>query len=119
MIRIMNNGCTARPPSRILVAGAVRRNVNSARVRRHYSIVLALEEDRHRQTPVIALWWANALCFTPVPPERRPSRRGRVQQVVRTDLWRSISEMPLDVWKNWTQNGDPFRCSLFGLLVVH
>lgn len=35
MVRIVNNRGTARPSSRILVAGAVRRDVNGARIRRH------------------------------------------------------------------------------------
>jgi nucleoid DNA-binding protein len=85
-IRFISLGSrTAGPHSGILVAGAVRRDVNGARIGWHYSIMLALVIDGHRQPLLITLRRANVLCFTSVPPERRPSGRRRVQKIVRGD----------------------------------
>ena len=50
------------------------------------------------------------------------ARRGDqgIQQIVRSDAKRSVGEVPLDLWKERAQSGDPFRCSslVFLLCVI-
>ena len=81
---------------------------------------MALVTDGHCQALLIMLWLANADCFTPMPPQRSPSRRPRCTGLdhpkktsgVESDLsreavwaamegtgWRPVSQIAIDeIW---------------------
>jgi hypothetical protein len=53
-----------------------------------------------------------------VTPERRPSRRRRIQQIVFCDSRWSASEVSFNLWEDRAQKIKSFTPALFGLLAV-
>src|SRR5437899_3177371 len=99
MVRIMNNRGTARPASRILVAGAVRRDVNGAGIRRHSPIILTLVPDGHSQPFLVTFGVADVKRIALMQPHCSPCCGGCIEKIVLSDPGWPVQQMSMDVWE--------------------